>query len=305
MKERTELQKILVVDDAPINIQVLNEVLKEQYRVFFATDGKDALKVAASILPDIILLDIMMPEMDGYEVCRSLKNDQLLSHIPVIFITAMTQQEDEAVGLELGAVDYISKPFHPSIVRLRIRNQLELKRQRDLLSKLSLLDGLTGIPNRRALEDYLDREWRRAVRNGTELAVIMMDIDHFKSYNDSYGHIPGDECLRKVALALTSALERPADFVARFGGEEFLSILPETDSKGAFMIAERLRMAVDALEIRHQGSDVSEFVSISLGVCSVKPSAEMKKENLLEKADALLYHAKQEGRNRAVSDFSF
>lgn len=218
MNKICEPPKLLIVDDAPINIQLLNDVLKDDVRVFFATNGSDALKIASTTIPDLILLDIMMPEMDGYEVCRKLKTDPLLRDIPVIFITAKSQQEDEATGLELGAVDYITKPFSPGIVRLRVRNHLELKRQRDLLGRLSFLDGLTGLPNRRGFDEFLSREWRRAVRNKSHISIVMIDIDKFKDYNDSYGHLAGDDCLKKVAAILENSLDRAADFVARYGG---------------------------------------------------------------------------------------
>lgn len=293
-------QKILIVDDAPINIQILNEALKDRYRVFFATNGRDAIAQAASIMPDMILLDIMMPEMDGYEVCRILKADPVSRDIPIIFITAMNQQENEAAGLELGAADYITKPFNPDLVRLRVRNQLELKRQRDLLSRLSFLDGLTGIPNRRAFDEYYDREWRRALRSQAETSIIMCDIDHFKSYNDSYGHLAGDDCLKKVSELLRSLLDRPADLVARFGGEEFICVLPETGLAGAAITAEKLREAVESMGIPHLYSPVAPVLTISLGVASVVPTAQMKSDDLIQFADAQLYLAKQGGRNRVA-----
>jgi diguanylate cyclase (GGDEF)-like protein len=293
-------QKVLIVDDAPINIQILNEALKDRYRVFFATNGRDAIRIAASSVPDMILLDIMMPEMDGYEVCRIIKADKVTKDIPVIFITAMSQQENEAAGLELGAADYITKPFNPDIVRLRVRNQLELKRQRDLLSRLSLQDGLTGIPNRRSFDEHYDREWRRAFRNQAEIAIIMCDIDHFKSYNDSYGHLAGDDCLRRVAGLMRTILERPADLVARFGGEEFICVLPETGLSGSMAIAEKLRGSVVSMEITHQYSPVAPMLTVSLGVAAAVPNNEMKSSDLISCADKQLYLAKQGGRNRVM-----
>lgn len=295
-------QKILIVDDAPINIQILNEALRETYRVFFATNGKDAVRIAVSSLPDIILLDVMMPEMDGYEVCRAIKADPVTKDIPIIFITALNQMENETAGLELGAADYITKPFNPDIVKLRVRNHLELKRQRDLLSRLSLQDGLTGIPNRRAFDEYYKREWRRSQRNQSEISVIMGDIDHFKTYNDSYGHLAGDDCLRRVADMMQNLLERPADLVARYGGEEFICVLPETGLAGAMITAEKLRAALESLGIIHSYSPVAPVLTVSLGCASVVPSTSMTADDLISLADKQLYLAKQGGRNRVAGE---
>ncbi len=289
---------ILLVDDAQTNIQVLNDALGGDYRVFFATTGKHALKIATESLPDLILLDVIMPDMDGYEVCRSIKSDPLLKNIPIIFITAMNQQEDEAIGLELGAVDYICKPFNPGIVRLRVRNQIELKRQRDMLAYLSHLDGLTGIPNRRAIEEGLEREWRRGIRSGNPLSLIMVDIDYFKAYNDKNGHLAGDDCLRYVSKALHSATVRAGDMVARYGGEEFLAILPDTDEAGARLVAGRMQDAIAGLALPHPASPVDHHITISMGMATAVPTRDKSVKSLLESTDNALYTAKAAGRNR-------
>ena len=289
---------ILLVDDAPTNIQVLNDALKDDYRLCFATTGKDALRIASETMPDLILLDVIMPEMDGYELCRAFKSDPLMKNIPIIFITAMTQQEDEAVGLELGAVDYVCKPFNPGIVRLRVRNHIELKRQRDLLAYLSHLDGLTGIPNRRALDEALEREWRRGLRSGKPLSLIMIDIDHFKAYNDTNGHLAGDDCLRLVSRALQGATVRGGDLVARYGGEEFVGILPDTDEAGARLVACRMQNVIADLALPHHSSPVKENITISIGVATMVPDRDKSIKSLLESTDSALYLAKQGGRNR-------
>jgi diguanylate cyclase (GGDEF)-like protein len=299
--ERDGKLMILLVDDVPTNIQMLNETLKDGYHLFFATNGRDALRIASESLPDLILLDVIMPEMDGYEVCRTLKSDPLMRDIPIIFITAMNQQEDEAIGLELGAVDYITKPFNSTIVKLRIRNQIELKRQRDLLARLSHLDGLTGIPNRRALDEALAREWRRGSRSLRPLSLLMIDIDYFKAYNDSCGHLAGDDCLRAVAQALKIPLGRAADFVGRFGGEEFLAILPETDEVGALIVANEILAAVASLCIPHPASPLEPTVTLSIGIATALAQREDQPDCLLNAADKALYQAKQEGRNRIVA----
>lgn len=292
---------ILLVDDAPTNIQMLNETLKDDYRLFFATNGRDALRLVNESPPDLIILDVIMPDMDGYQVCRALKADGVLRDIPIIFITSMQQQEDELIGLELGAVDYIMKPFNPAVVRLRVRNQIQLKRQRDLLARLSNLDGLTGVPNRRALDACLEREWRRCQRSRKPLSLIMADIDHFKSYNDTYGHLQGDDCLKVISCQLQQALERPGDLLARYGGEEFIALLPETDADGAQLVANKMVQAVTALGLPHSGSPTTGCVSVSLGVATTHPKRSTSGTGLLEAADMALYQAKLAGRNRVCT----
>lgn len=289
---------ILLVDDAPTNIQVLNETLKDDYRLFFATSGSEALRMVNQAPPDLIILDVIMPDMDGYEVCRALKTNAQAHDIPIIFITSMRQQEDEVVGLELGAVDYITKPFNPAVVRLRVRNQIELKRQRDLLARLSNLDGLTGIPNRRALDASIDREWRRCQRSRKPVSLLMADIDHFKSYNDTYGHLAGDDCLKAVSATLLQVLDRPGDLLARYGGEEFIALLPETDATGAQLVASKMLQAVSELGFPHTGGLPEDHVTASIGVATMQPSRHTTSANLVEAADQALYRAKIEGRNR-------
>ena len=294
-------QTIMVVDDTPANIQILYELLGAEFQVVFASSGEEALELVHRNPPDLILLDILMPEIDGYGVCRKLKEDPILAEIPVIFISALSEQADEILGLKLGAVDYISKPFNPEIVKLRVRNHLELKMCRDTLRQISLRDGLTDLANRRALDQYLEKEWTRGRRNRSELSLVMIDVDHFKSYNDAYGHLGGDDCLRQVAGSLSAALARPGDFLGRFGGEEFACILPETGTEGAAVTAERLRCAVESLKIPHAGSPTAPVVTISLGAATVIPGNQ-NCHTLIDKADQLLYRAKAAGRNRVEQD---
>ena len=294
-------QKVLIIDDLPTNIQVLSEILENEYEIFFATSGKEGLEIAQAEHPDLVLLDIMMPEMDGFEVCRRLKEDPATQSIPVIFVTAMRSAEDEAKGLELGAIDYITKPVTPIIVKMRVRNHMELKRHRDILADLSLMDGLTGISNRRRFDEALAKEWRRVARSRSPLSIIMIDIDFFKNFNDHYGHGAGDDCLKKVARALTGAPKRPGDLVARYGGEEFVALLPETSLSAATAIAERMRQAILDLNISHAYSDAGDRVSISLGVASSTPGPDDEAERLVQAADKHLYLAKQTGRNRVMA----
>ncbi|CAO3415106.1 diguanylate cyclase domain-containing protein [Azospirillum endophyticum] len=290
--------KILVVDDIPSNVHVLSRILKDDYDIYFATDGEKALDLVQARMPDLVLLDIMMPGMDGFEVCRRIKGDPTTHDIPVIFISAKSEVEDETRGLEVGAIDFITKPISPPIVKARVRNHLLLKRQADLLRSLSFLDGLTGIANRRRFDETMAREWRRCARSHLPLSLIILDVDHFKAYNDQYGHQTGDECLRIIAEVLSERVRRPSDLVARYGGEEFICLLPETDGPGATGVAEGFRTAVAERRIPHAQSPVAPHVTISLGVASVIPSAEGSPDRLAETADRLLYRAKRAGRNR-------
>ncbi|WP_319764174.1 PleD family two-component system response regulator [Maridesulfovibrio sp.] len=289
--------KILIVDDAPTNIKLLGSALKDDYRVAVALDGPGALGIVASDdPPDLILLDIVMPGMDGFEVCRILHEKEETRDIPVIFISSRSEVKDEAEGLEIGAVDYITKPFSLPIVKMRVKTQLELKKQRDLLMELSLIDPLTGLPNRRQLENRLDVEWQRARRHGSALTAIFIDIDNFKAYNDTNGHAMGDNCLRLVARELAGSLKRGTDLVVRFGGEEFLVLLPDTDIDGGLCIAEELRSNIEKLGISHTATQ-SPVVTVSIGVASMVPENANGADMLIEAADKALYLAKENGRN--------
>ncbi len=292
-------QKILIVDDVPENLEIINGILEEDYEVFLATSGKQAIDIAVAENPDLILLDVMMPDMNGYDVCRELKSHKQFRHIPIIFLTSMNNPESEAKGLELGAIDYIIKPFNPDIVEMRIKNHLELKRHRDILENLSSRDGLTGIANRRRFDEFFEQEWWRAKRKKTQLSLILMDIDHFKQYNDNYGHLAGDDCLKQIALTLDNQLKRPTDLVARYGGEEFVCILPDTDNKGALQIAKQFMKSISDLKIPHSYSNTANHVTISLGIATVTPSnSSLSKEELIKVADRNLYEAKANGRNQ-------
>jgi diguanylate cyclase (GGDEF)-like protein len=290
-------QTVLIVDDAVANIEILNGILSPDFDVLFATGGTDALEIAKNQNPDMILLDVVMPEMDGYQVCAMLKGDEKTRDIPVIFVTGMDQESDESKGLNVGGVDYIAKPIRPSIVRARIRNHLELKRYRDHLKELSMLDGLTGIANRRRFDEVLDLEWIRARRAQSWLSLIMMDIDHFKGYNDHYGHLSGDECLRRVARGLAEMVRRSADVLARYGGEEFVLLLPDTPEKGAIKVAEIAQAKIASLEIPFTYSPVSDRVTLSMGVAAMVPADNCTRFDLISSADSRLYAAKRNGRN--------
>jgi diguanylate cyclase (GGDEF)-like protein len=289
---------ILIVDDTPANIQVLADALRGEYRVKVATNGPTALELAQREGgPDLVLLDVMMPDMDGYEVIRRLKANDGTRNLPVIFITAKSDPGDETQGFELGAVDYIVKPFHMPVVRARVRTHVDLKRKNDLLESLARLDGLTRVPNHRSLQETLQHEWLRARRHKWPLAVVMADVDCFKQYNDNYGHAAGDDCLRQVAAALGDGIRRPADFLARYGGEEFVALLPQTDLEGAKGTANRMREAVQRLAIPHAYSVVGAIVTVSVGVTSEVPSEACAAAMMVDAADRALYRAKRDGRN--------
>ncbi len=293
--------RLLLVDDQPLNIQALHQVFAADCRVFMATSGADALALAREQLPDLLLLDAQMPEMDGYEVCRRLKAEEALAHIPVIFVTAQQDAEAETRALEGGAVDFITKPYNPAVVRARVKTHLTLKLQSDLLRELAFVDGLTGLHNRRYFDERFEAEFQRARRNGTPLGVLLVDVDFFKRYNDHYGHLAGDDALRGVAVALRSALKRPGDLVCRYGGEEFVVLLPETELEGAQRVAAQLEAAVRALDTPHEESGLPQRrLSISQGGVVCVPGARHDCARLLAAADAQLYQAKAEGRARAL-----
>jgi len=290
--------KLLLVDDQRINILVLHELFREECEVFMATDGEQALHMCRTLLPDLVLLDVHMEGLDGHQVCRHLKDDPQTSEIPIIFVTAQGAEEDEVRGFELGAVDFIVKPINPVIVRARVNTHLTLKRQSDMLRSVALLDGLTGVANRRMFDEKLERDWRQCMREQVTLSVIMIDVDYFKRYNDRYGHLQGDTCLQTLAKVLDDVINRPYDLLARYGGEEFACVLPNTHLKGAVQIAERMRANVEALKMEHLGSETAQIITISMGVAAMSPVNDIAPKALVAEADKQLYQAKQAGRAR-------
>jgi diguanylate cyclase (GGDEF)-like protein len=293
--------RLLVVDDQPINIQVMYRCFAGDYQVFMATSGEQALNICKSNPPDLILLDVVMPGLDGFEVCKQLKADASTWHIPVIFVTAHTDPTQETHGLNLGAVDFIAKPINPDVVRARVKTHLTLKFQSDLLRKLVFLDGLTGVFNRRYFDQQISTEWARAARNNKPLSLILLDVDFFKLYNDRYGHQAGDDALRLVAHTLKSSLRRPADLVARYGGEEFACVLPETSHEDAQVIAEELERQIRTLGIPHQSSTVDTVITISVGLATRVGNSDDDVTSLIGLADKLLYQAKHTGRGQVCS----
>ena len=295
------VQKVLLVDDVPLNLAFAAAEIEDLCVPLLAGSGEQALRMALGERPELILLDVHMPLMDGFEVCRRLKQNPLTADIAVIFLTALDEETDEEFGLNLGAIDYIAKPFSPAILRARVRNHLLAQKQRLQLQRLTQLDGLTGIANRRRFDQALALQWQRLAELAQPLGLLMVDVDGFKAYNDYYGHLAGDEVLRGVAETLEGHMRRHDDLAARYGGEEFACILPATDLEQAAEVAEAIREAVVDLCIPHAGSPVSAWVSVSIGCASVVPAGESTPRELLAAADDRLYRAKSEGRNRVVA----
>jgi diguanylate cyclase (GGDEF)-like protein len=311
--------EIFIVDDSADNLDLLASILRtNNYEVRMAMTGRRALASVRASHPDVIMLDITMPEMDGYHVCEHLKADATTAHLPVIFISALDDVWDKVRAFEVGGVDYVTKPFQAEEVLARVESQLRLSRLRRelerrneeleeanvrleranrMLQSLSYLDGLTGLANRRHLDEALEQEWRRAGRDKAPLSLVMIDIDHFKRFNDTYGHQGGDACLRQVGHALTGSLKRAGDLAARYGGEEFAVVLPGTDMAGAAAFAESVRAQVEGLKIAREPSGAT-VVTVSVGVATIVPSADSSASALLAAADQALYRSKANGRNR-------
>ncbi|MDH5540201.1 MAG: diguanylate cyclase [Rhizobacter sp.] len=306
---------ILLVDDNPGMIQLMGRILSGVAQLRFATDGAAALRQARELAPDLILLDAEMPGMSGYQVCEAMKADPALSDIPVIFVTGHSGPDFELKGLEIGAVDFIAKPISEPLLLARVKTQLRVKRLTDELKRVATIDALTEVANRRSFDHALAREWRRGLRAGDPVSLLMIDVDHFKLYNDRYGHPAGDRCLRSVAHALRDGTKRPGDLLARYGGEEFVILLPQTPRAGAEHLAHRALDAVESLGILHAASPASHHVTVSIGIgcydsdsaCWVahspgSPAARKAQRNasdLLQSADQALYAAKAAGRAQA------
>jgi len=297
--DNTKKHTLLVIDDSELNILALTRILETDYSVVVARSGNEGVETAKEVAPDVIILDIIMPDIDGYETIKILKKNVSTRKIPVIFITAMTKSEDEEKGLALGAADYITKPFSKEIVKLRVQNQVRMLDYISTIEQLSRIDQLTGLHNRRSFHERLTSEWKLAVRESTTISVLIMDVDHFKHCNDTYGHLLGDTILQKVAKELSKSARRPTDFVARWGGEEFIMLLPKTESENALMVAEFIRKNVEDMVVTfNDGRQTS--VTISIGVNSNTPTVECAVYEFLHYADKALYAAKSNGRNMVV-----
>ena len=294
------MQKVLVADDDAINRQVLGELLKPEYTVLLAKNGEQALDLAARHAPDLILLDVLMPDMDGYEVLRRLRGDPQTEHISVIFISGLDRPEDEANGLNLGASDYIAKPFNATVVTARVALHLQVVRQRRMLERLANIDGLTELANRRRFDEVYQAEWTRAQASPRPLSLALLDIDCFKQYNDHYGHPAGDRVLRSVARTAASFMRRPTDLAARYGGEELVLLMPDTDALQAQHLVGCICQGIEQLTITHGASQVAPVLTVSVGGATMADFGAGTAADLLQAVDNELYSAKRAGRNRVV-----
>lgn len=296
--EKKGRPKILIVDDQKTNIELSENIFSSEYEVLLANSANEALNMCEKTLPDLILLDVVMPEVDGLTLCKILKNQPETADIPVMFVTGYQNPEEESSCWAVGGVDFVNRPVNTETLKQRVKVHLMLKLQTDRLKEMAMMDSLTGIPNRRLFEDRLQVEIRQTNRTGMPLSILMIDVDFFKRYNDHYGHLMGDECLKQIATALKANVKRPRDLIARYGGEEFVCLLPETDEIGARAIAEKLVLGIRQLEREHLDSDVAKIVTVSIGYAVSRQIAHVSAELLIETADAELYRAKQGGRNR-------
>jgi diguanylate cyclase (GGDEF)-like protein len=289
---------ILVVDDEKTNLLMLHTILSADYTIFTAKSGEEALSRIAEEPPDLILLDIILPGISGFEMLRRLKESPDTRGIPVIIITGLQSEEAEERGLLLGAVDYITKPFKNAIVMARVKTHIQIVHQMRMIERLGLVDSLTDIPNRRCFDDRIGIEWRRAIREEKPIAFLMMDVDKFKDYNDTWGHPQGDALLKAIARIFTSAARRPGDLAARIGGEEFGVLLPDTELDAALLIAEEIRIRVENLRVPTADGKTETHTTISIGVVSLVPAKDMLIADFVSAADRRLYAAKDAGRNQ-------
>ncbi|MDY7010166.1 MAG: diguanylate cyclase [Planctomycetota bacterium] len=288
--------KVLLIDDSPDALNIAKaRLIKDGLDVICANSGREGLEAARRETPDLILLDVDMPDMSGFDVCRKLKSDAELCMIPVIFLTGSTDSTDKVEGLDLGAVDYVTKPFDAFELNARVRAALRSKHLQDLLIERARIDPLTELWNRRALMDRLEQEQVRIQLRGGSIACIIADLDHFKYVNDNYGHRVGDKILRLVAKGLTDQC-RQSDLVARYGGEEFVILVPDEGTEGAATLAERCRRQIENIRLRVGEQEIS--VTASFGVADMTNLS--SSETFIESADAALYRAKHAGRNRVT-----
>ena len=298
MMNEANKHSVLIVDDEKSNIIALTHILSPDYNIYAAKNGRDGIELSIKYIPDVILLDIRMPEMDGYEVLTTLKNTEATKDIPIIFITGLSKAGDEEKGLALGAADYITKPFSPTVVMLRLGNQIRMLDQLRTIERLSVTDQLTGLPNRRSFDARLSLEWNKSQREGAPISILMIDIDKFKNYNDTYGHQQGDVALQYFSRAFESQLKRTTDLAARWGGEEFIALLPNTDVQGALEVAEHIRSCVEVMDIPNLHDQNLTRVTVSIGANTRTQDDDCTVDHFISGADEALYNAKNSGRNR-------
>lgn len=290
--------KLLIVDDQVMNIQVIREIFKADYDVFFAMNGQQGIEQVRNLMPDLILLDVVMPDMDGYSVCTLLKDDPATANIPIIFITGKQSQEDELEGFQRGGSDFITKPINPLLVQARVAAHIAGKLQSDMLKALTSMDGLTGVANRSRFNEAYETTWKNCIHQQVPLSLVFADIDYFQQFNNAQGHAKGDECLKQVAQILKQVCRGPLDLVARYSAEEFALILPNSLCIDAKRIVSEAQTMLDTLAISHPNSGVSKQVTLSIGIATITPDEKTKKEILLQSADLQLYLAKEMGKNQ-------
>ena len=290
---------VLIVDDDPINLRALTGILNKDYTVYAERDSKKCFKSADELRPDLILLDVIMPGVSGFEIIKSLKEDTNTKNIPVIFVTGLSEADDEVRGFSLGAVDYINKPFNAHVVKMRVQHQIKIVNLIREIQSLSVTDALTGVGNRRFLNMLLEQEWERAKRQQNPISIMILDIDNFKQFNDKYGHLNGDVALQSVANVIGMKIERATDKFARWGGEEFAIVLPDTEISGARKVAENIRAAI-ASKDTGINEEAPCKVTVSIGAHCVVPDRDGTQgiDDFIIRADDALYHAKRTGKNR-------
>lgn len=293
------MEKILIIDDSQLQAMQLKSILEDMYDVTLAHTAEDGLCRAKTEDLSLILLDVVMPGMDGFTLLKKLQEEIITQSIPVILISSLSDVQNEQRGLTLGAVDYITKPFIPLIVRARVNTHIKLYTYRKQVEYQSRTDQLTGLANRRQYDRYSAMKWSEAFRLKVPLSICMFDIDCFKAYNDTFGHPAGDQVIAAVAKTASSCLRRSLDFLARYGGEEFVALLMGEDSARAFDHMKKIRQAIEDLHIPHN-SPVSQWVTVSIGGITLIPKDEQSYDRTLKIADTMLYDAKRLGRNRVI-----
>lgn len=293
------MEKILIVDDSLLQASQLKAIIEDEYDVTIAQTAEDGLRRASDEDFSLILLDVVMPEMDGFTLLKKLQEEIITQNIPVILITSLADAVNEQHGLILGAVDYITKPYIPLIVKARVNTHVKLYKYRRQIEEQSMTDQLTGIPNRRRYDRYSKTKWHEAARLQVPFSICMFDIDHFKAYNDTFGHPAGDKVIAAIAKTVSSHMKRSTDFVARYGGEEFVALSVGDPSEKIFEHLKKIRQAIEALHIPHSPA-VSEWVTVSIGGVTVVPPVGGDYAFFLRLADTMLYDAKGHGRNQVV-----
>lgn len=289
-------RKILIVDDSKLNVKLLTDILVgEGYEIAFLENGSKVLETVHAIKPDIVLLDVIMPGIDGFEVCRQLKRDFEIKDIPIIMLTAKTEGSDIRKALELGAFDYIKKPIDVAEVIARVQSALRYKYKLDELKEMAMKDGLTGLYNHTLLIELFEKEYVKQCRDASCLSFAMIDIDYFKKVNDTYGHMAGDMILKQLAGILTESVRR-SDIVGRYGGEEFSIIIPEASSNDVFQLCERIRRSIENYSFHADDKIIK--ITVSIGVYFKGFNDEISHTDMIKKADENLYKAKRDGRNR-------